>query len=107
MQDPAHPTYDHDHCQLCRFVGTSEPEPGEPRANVVDIWICRDTRGRAVLIRRYSSVPSDYACAVDDDGRALRPRYHTSVRLAHHVGLLEKDEAAAMLGDITHRKDPT
>ena len=58
------PIHDHD-CPHCKYLGSDTPAPGEPRCNVVDMYIC--TRGREqphyALIRRYGSEPSNYGCA--------------------------------------------
>jgi hypothetical protein len=54
LEPPAH---EHD-CRMCTYVGPDSPQPGEPRVNQVDMWICGNS-----LIRRYSSDPPDYGAS--------------------------------------------
>jgi hypothetical protein len=55
------PHYKHD-CTACHYLGSDSCLPGEPRCNVVDLYIC--TQGRRpddyCLIRRYGSEGSNY-----------------------------------------------
>lgn len=79
------PIHDHD-CPHCKYLGTDTPAPGEPRCNVVDMYIC--TQGREdpedfTLIRRYSSEPSDYACA---HLGYYSPKYQRLVTKARELG---------------------
>jgi hypothetical protein len=56
------PIHTHD-CEVCQFLATVAPLPGEPRTNGVDLYICRRALiGDFTLIRRYSSDPPNYGC---------------------------------------------
>lgn len=52
------PLYDHD-CRQCVYLGTEPPEPGDPRVNGVDLYVCVGPRTIS-LIRRWGSDRASY-----------------------------------------------
>lgn len=73
------PTYKHD-CENCIFVGTDDPDEGEPKTNAVDMYACPALKGpfpHIIMIRRYSSKPSNYGSMTYEPSRpdSLPSRY--------------------------------
>lgn len=54
------PHYRHD-CEQCIFLGIDARDSGEPQCNGVDMYVHVNRYGNHCLIRRYSSVGSNYS----------------------------------------------
>lgn len=85
---PLEPVHEHD-CNVCIFLGQDGPLPGEPKCNVVDLYIC--TQGRTpdnyALIRRYSSEGGDYGCWTYGV-KSASSRYNINEELARAKGIV-------------------
>lgn len=83
------PIYEHD-CPHCKYLGVDTPAPGEPKSNVVDMYICTQGREKQwfALIRRYGSEPANYGCTPLS---LITPRYQPVLRAAVKQKVIEED----------------
>jgi hypothetical protein len=83
------PAYEHD-CKRCIFLGADFPRHHEARVNQVDNYIHLNPSGRHTIVRRFSSLPSDYVSfkPTELDPNRLPPNYRGALDLARVRGFI-------------------